>query len=109
MAIFENNINVNDLINITQGGIQIARFDEIRDTLIRSMRNIYGTDIDISPASADGQWVNEISLIINNCLQVIKHAYDMLDPASATGKYLDVLCSYNNIQRILPTKSVAQI
>ena len=109
MAIFDSNINYQNLIQITGGTIRIASFVEIRDALTQQFKNIYGSDIDVSSATADGQYINSLALILNNILQTVKFAFDSLDPAVATGKYLDVLCSYNNIQRINATNSVAQI
>ena len=109
MAIFEQNADVNSLIKITNGGIQVASFADIRDTLIKQMKKIYGNDIDTSSATADGQWINSIALILNNMCQVIHHSYEMLDPSSATGAFLDILCSYNNISRTGLTASKAQL
>ncbi|MCI6330185.1 MAG: hypothetical protein MR775_05115 [Erysipelotrichaceae bacterium] len=109
MAIFEQNVDISSFIKITQGGIQVASFADIRDTLIKQMKRIYGNDIDVNSANADGQWINSIALIINNMCQVIQYSYDMLDPASATGSFLDILCSYNNISRINETASTAQL
>lgn len=109
MAIFEQNVDITSFINITTGGVQVASFADIRDTLIKRMKWVYGNDIDVSSATADGQWLNQIALIINNICQVVQYSFDMLDPASATGSFLDILCSYNNIQRRNITNSVAQL
>lgn len=109
MALFGSNIDYTKLIQFTGGSIRVASFVEIRDALIKRQREIYGNDIDVSTASADGQFINEIALILNNILQTVLFAYDSLDPAVATGKYLDVLCSYNNIQRIGQTASTAEL
>jgi len=109
MAIFDNNLDYTKLIQFTDGSLQLASFVQIRNALIERFKNIYGNDIDVSPASADGQYINSISLLINNIFQTIKRGYDSLDPAIATGQYLDTLCSYNNITRIMPTASKAQL
>ena len=109
MAIFDTNLDYTQLIQFTNGSIQLASFVQIRNALIERMKQIYGNDIDVSPASADGQYINSIALLINNTFQTIKQGYDSLDPAVATGQYLDTLCSYNNIQRIGKTASVCQL
>lgn len=109
MAIFDTNINIKDFITLTEGGIQVLGYSEIRDYLIALMKKIYGNDIDTSSATADGQWLNQIALLINNCLQTVKYSFDMLDPASATNHALDVLCSFNNIFRYSPSYSTAQL
>ena len=109
MAIFETNLDYTDLIQLTNGTLQLASFVQIRNALIKRFQDIYGNDIDVSPASADGQYINSIALLINNIFQTIKQSYDSLDPASATGQYLDTLCSFNNISRINRSQSVAQL
>ena len=109
MAIFSNDVDYTKLIQFTNGTLQVASFVQIRNALIQRFKDIYGNDIDISPASADGQYVNSIALLINNIFQTLKRGYEMLDPASATGQYLDTLCSFNNISRITQSSSVAQL
>lgn len=109
MAIFDNDLDYTKLIQFSNGTLQLASFVQIRNALIKRFRDIYGNDIDITPASADGQYVNSIALLINNIFQTIQQGYNSLDPAVANGQYLDTLCSYNNIFRILPTNSKAQL
>lgn len=109
MAIFDVDLDYTQLIRFTDGTLQLGSFVQIRNALIKRMKEIYGNDIDISPASADGQYVNSLALIFNNILQALKKGNDSMDPAAATGQYLDTLCSFNNVQRIHPTASVAQL
>lgn len=109
MAIFESNIDYTKLIQLTNGTLRVASFVEIRDALIKRFKEIYGSDIDISSASADGQYVNSVALIINNILQTIKLGFNQLDPSEATGEYLDVICSYNNIERRNQSASIAEL
>lgn len=109
MAMFDSNIDYTKFIQFNGGTLRVATFVEIRDALVRRYKEIYGNDIDISTASADGQYINEIALIINNIVNTFAYAYDQLDPSVATGKYLDILCSYNNIQRINQSASIAEL
>lgn len=109
MAIFSNDVDFTKLIQLTNGTLQVASFVQIRNALIQRFKDIYGNDIDVSAASADGQYINSIALLINNTLQTIKQGYEQLDPASATGQYLDTLCSFNNINRITESQSIAQL
>lgn len=109
MAMFNSNIDYTKFIQFNGGTLRVATFVEIRDALVRRYKEIYGNDIDTSTASADGQYINEIALIINNIVNVFAYAYDQLDPSVATGKYLDILCSYNNIQRINQSASQAEL
>ena len=109
MAVFEKNLDYTKLIQFTNGSLQLASFVQIRNALIQRFKDIYGNDIDVSAASADGQYINSIALLINNIFQTLKQGYEALDPAAATGQYLDTLCSFNNIQRITQSKSKAQL
>lgn len=109
MSMFGSNIDYTKLIQFSGGSVRVATFVEIRDALTKRFKEIYGNDIDVSTASADGQYINEISLVLNNILQSVQFAFDSLDPAVATGKYLDVICSYNNIQRIAQSPSVVEL
>ena len=102
--------NIENLMSVTSNGdLTIASFTEIKEVLINEFKRIYGTDIDISTASADGQFVNDIGLIINNILQSTKYIFNNLNPNSASDKFLDILCSYNNIQRIGNSPSTCQL
>ena len=109
MAIFNTDLDYTQLIQFTNGTLQLGSFVQIRNALVKRMKELYGNDIDVSPASADGQYINSLALIFNNILQTIRKGNDSLDPAAATGRYLDTLCSFNNISRIEPTASVAEL
>lgn len=110
MAMFDSNIDYTKLIQFTpSGGIVTASYVEIRDALVKRYREIYGNDIDTSSASADGQFINSIALIIFNICSTFEYSFKQLNPNTATGKYLDILCSYNNVQRIKSSRSVAQL
>lgn len=109
MAMFNSNIDYTKFIQFNGGVLRVATFVEIRDALVKRYKEIYGNDIDVSTASADGQYINEIALIINNIVNTFAYAYNQLDPSVATGKYLDILCSYNNVQRINQSASQAEL
>lgn len=110
MAMFDSNIDYRNFIQFTnEGGLRIATFPEIRDALMKRYKEIYGNDIDTSSASADGQFINSIALIINNMCSTFQFAFKQMNPNTATGQYLDTLCSYNNVQRISETPSTAEL
>jgi hypothetical protein len=110
MAMFDSNIDYTNFIQFTsEGGLRIATFPEIRDALVRRYMEIYGNDIDTSSASADGQFINSIALIIHNMCDTFQFAFKQMNPNTATGAYLDTLCSYNNVQRISETNSTAEL
>lgn len=105
----ERNFTVNNLVRLASSGMEIAEFVDVRDAIINRYREVYGSDIDLSTASADGVFVNDIALIINNILQVMKSLYSNLDVDTASGIYLDALCKLANVTRMPATKSVASI
>ena len=109
MAMFDSNIDYTKFIQFNGGTLRVATFVEIRDALVRRHKEIFGNDIDTSTASADGQFITEIALILNNIVNTFSYAFDSLDPAVATGKYLDILCSYNNVYRINKSASTVEL
>lgn len=104
-----NTFTIRDLIRLTGGGIQAATFSQIRASLINKYKEIYGQDIDLSTGNADGEYVNELALLINNILRTIESIYGNLDVNSASGSFLDALCALSNITRKLATRSVASL
>ena len=110
MSILLNNkIDISDFLRLTNAGLRVADFTQIRSAIIDRYKEIYGSDIDLSTASADGVFVNNISLIINNILQTINTMYANLDISTASGVYLDTLCALANVTRRQATKSTASI
>lgn len=102
-------MNINEFIKMTAGGVKIAEFTEIRATIIARYKEVYGSDIDLSTATADGVFVNDISLMINNILQSIRTLYNNLDVRTASGIYLDSLCNLSNVTRKPATHSTTSL
>ena len=100
-----NNINIANLIQYTAVGVRVATFAEIRNAVIERYKSVYGSDIDLSTATADGVFVNDLSLIISNILQGVQNIYANLDVNTATGVYLDALCALSNVTRRPATAS----
>lgn len=96
---------IQNFLQITGNGLEIKEFSEIRAALIQRYKEVYGSDIDLSTASADGIFVNDIALLINNILQTMGLMYANLDVDYATGEYLDTLCALSNITRKQATQS----
>lgn len=95
--------------SVAGSGLDIALFPQIRNAIANRMKEIYGNDIDLSTASADGQYINMEALITNNMYNLISMLYSNLNPNTASGQYLDILCSLCNITRKSATKSTAQL
>lgn len=98
---------LDQIIQFTPNGVIIATFVQIRAALVNKFRDIYGNDIDLSDATADGQFINAVALVFSNIANTIDYAYKSINPAEATGKYLDILCAFSNIKRIPAAKSTA--
>lgn len=106
----QNNIvNIDEFIKLTNAGLKIATFTQVRAALIDRYKSIYGSDIDLSTGSADGIFVNDLALIINNLLQSVNTMYANLDVETASGVYLDTLCALSNVVRKPATKSNAYL
>ena len=101
--------NIGNLCALTSAGLEVAEFVQIRDAVIERYKSVYGSDIDLSTANADGVFVNDICIIINNILQTMKSMYSNLDVNSASGVYLDNLCKLSNVRRKEATKSMTSL
>lgn len=97
--------DIKDFVKFDASGVNVANFTEIRTALIERYKEAYGSDIDLSTSSADGVFVNNLSLIMNNILQTMLTLYSNLDVENASGKYLDTLCNLSNITRKEATPS----
>jgi hypothetical protein len=96
----DREVPIDQFIKITAGGIVIADYDQVQSALVKRYKEIYGSDIDLANTTADGVFVNDLALIINNILQSFKTLYSNLDVNTASGVYLDSLCRLSNITRI---------
>lgn len=96
---------VENLIYLTNNGLQIATFSQIKTALIDRYKDIYGSDIDVDDSTADGVFINNIALILNNTFNTVNALYNNLDIKNASGTYLDMLCALSNIRRKQATYS----
>lgn len=101
--------DISNLAKLTADGFTAASFPEIKNAYVEAMRAIYGTDIDVSDASADGQYVMMESLILNNIYRTLESLSDNLSIASASGTYLDVLSQLSGITRRDETYSTVDL
>lgn len=109
MALTNNQYDITELAKVDANGFQAALFPQIKDAYVKKMQEIYGYDIDVSSASADGQFVMAESLVLNNIYRTLESLSDNLSPASATGKYLDILASLSGAFRQGATYSTATV
>lgn len=104
-----NQPGIEEFVRITSSGVTIASFTEIRNALISRYKLAYGQDIDLSTGTADGIFINDLALIINNICMCMLNLYSNLDVNSAAGRYLDNLCAFSNVNRKQATHSTASI
>lgn len=109
MALTNNQYDLSELAKVDENGFQAALFPQIKDAYVKRLQEIYGYDIDVSSGSADGQYIMAESLVLNNVYRVLESLSDNLTPASASGKYLDVLASLSGAFRRQATYSTATV
>lgn len=99
MSYSNNIVNWSEIIKFTAEGIVVADYTQVRTALVNRFKDIYGEDIDVSTNSADGIYLETLSLMVNNILQSFKSFYSCLDIRTASGTYLDMLCLLSNVTR----------
>lgn len=109
MSYKNNKLSIATLVSFTRNGVVVATYQEIRKVLTDAFKNIYGRDIDLSSASADGVYVETLCLMISNILQSFKQYYAQLDVRTASGVYLENLCALSNIRRKDATYSTCSV
>lgn len=100
-------MDIKDFVKLTSGGLDIASFTEIREGLINYYKEAYAIDddVDLSTGTADGVFINNVALIINNILKCMAQMYANLNVDFATGRFLDILCKLSNVYRKGATRS----
>ena len=109
MGLFDINYNFDNLVRMTSAGPEVSSFVQIKNALIKRYKEIYGNDIDVDTTSADGQYIMMLSLLLYNGYNGLLFLNKNLDPASASGKFLEVLCGLNNVFRKNASNSYAYL
>lgn len=94
---------------ITDAGISIKSFRELRAELQEEWAKAFGDAIDLSPTSVDGHHLDLECKTITSVSQLIQAVVDNLDPSKATGVWLDILGDYKSMTRISASYSVARV
>lgn len=97
------------LCKLDSGGFNHASLSETIEALANRMKELYGNDIDISQASADGQYIEGEAYILENIFAVLDNMYTNLNPNSASGRYLDILANLSSVFRKRETYSTVQL
>ena len=94
---------------ITASGLQTASQAELLAQFTAAMQTIYGTDIDLSSNTPDGQWVNNIIQLALDLEDLLTSIYNGFNPDNAIGTVLDQRVAINGIQRQAGTYTVINI
>lgn len=109
MGIFDLEYNFDELIRTTSAGVEVSNFVQIREAITRKYKEIFGNDIDTDSTTGDGQYIMMLALMLYNGYYGVFNLNQNIDPASAKGKFLDILCSFNNVTRENQTHSYADL
>lgn len=94
---------------IDDTGIHIPLYEDVRDDLIRSMREIFGQDIYIDEDTQDYQQISIFAKKIYDIYSLAVLVYNNRTPNTAIGVGLDNLCSLVGIKRKPATYSIVQL
>ena len=87
MGLFDVKYNFNNLIRTSSAGVEVSSFVQVKSAITERYKEIYGNDIDVSTETADGQFIMMLSLMLYNGYSSVMYLNQMLDPASANGKW----------------------
>ena len=90
-------------------GLQIASYSELLSNLTASFENIYGTDVNLSSDTPDGQWLNIMVQSILDVEDLLQQVYNSMDPDQAVGVVLDQRVAINGLVRQGGTYTVTPI
>lgn len=87
-------------ITVDENGVTIKSYREIHEELADKMHGIFGSDLDLSPSSPDGQLLDLFIYAFSEAAEAIQGAVANLDISSATGSFLDNLGALMGLERL---------
>lgn len=93
----------------TNDGLQTNTLDEVINSIVADYQAIYGSDINLSQDTADGQRVGIEAKIKYDLETALLNLYDSLDADSAEGQALNRIIKFCGITRRASTKSTWDI
>lgn len=90
-------------------GLQTATRSELVTNFTTAMQLIYGSTIDLSSTSPDGQMMNIFIQAVLDLEDLLVQIYNMFDPDNAIGAVLDQRVAINGIQRQAGTFTVTNV
>ncbi len=94
---------------LTATGLTTSSQAELLQNLTDALTLIYGSGINISSDTPDGQWLNILVQVALDIENLITQVYNSFDPDTAVGVVLDQRVAINGIQRQAATYSVTNI
>lgn len=94
---------------ITDFGISLKSFQELRQELREAWVSRFGETIDLSPTSVDGHHIDLECKTITSINQLLEAVVSNFDPTKAQGVWLDILGDYKAMTRASATYSVATV
>ncbi len=96
-------------LEITDLGISLKSFQELRKELREQWVATFGEAIDLSPTSVDGHHIDLECKTITSIAQLLEAVIANFDPEKAGGVWLDILGDYKSMERIKATYSIASV
>lgn len=84
---------------VTETGLSIPTYEDIRDQLLADAEAIFGPDVYLEPDSADYQWISAVASMIYDSFLCAQSVYTSRGPATAIGTGLDIVVGINGIRR----------
>lgn len=94
---------------INSSGLTTKTLEEVVSDITSSLQTIYGSDINTSSDTPDGQLINIFAQAIVDNLDLLTQVYNAFDPDNAIGVTLDQRVAINGIQRLGGTYSRTNI
>lgn len=85
--------------SFSSNGLQVSTQQELITALSNAYKEIYGTDIDLSQETPDGQTINIYAQGGTDVRSLLVQLYNSFDPDNAEGRILDQRCAINNVFR----------
>jgi uncharacterized phage protein gp47/JayE len=97
------------MTTIDSSGFHRSRLDERVANLVSAMQAIFGTDIDVSPESPDGQMLGIFAEAVSDLDQLAETIFNGRSPSGAQGAGLSRLALLNGVTRKGPQYSTTSI
>lgn len=86
-------------VQVDGNGLTLKSFREVREELVSRFQGIFGTSIDLSPSSPDGQLLDLFCYAYSDAAEAIQAVAANLDVNSARGTFLDNIGTMMGVPR----------